>query len=90
MNKKSFKDIEQIIINAAEANEPAFDEQSWKKMEVLLDKQNSRKKPFAFWWLVPLLIGGAVISYFAFNKSEPKDNQHQIAVQDLCGRPVPA
>ena len=81
MNKRSFKDIEQLIKNAAEAHEPAFDEEEWKKMEVLLDKENDTKKPFAFWWLLPLLIGGAVISYFAFNKDKIKDNPQEIAVQ---------
>lgn len=82
MSKRSFKDIEEFIKNAAEAHEPAFNEQSWNKMEALLDKENNRKKPFAFWWLLPVLIGGAVISYFALNKNEPKDNQQQIAVQE--------
>ncbi len=80
MSKKSFSDIEQIIKNAAEAHEPAFDEQSWKKMEVLLDKEKDRRRPFIFWlwWLVPLLIGAGVVSYFTFNKSE---NENEITVQ---------
>jgi Outer membrane protein beta-barrel domain len=81
MSKRSFKDIEQFIKNAAEANEPAFDEQSWNKMEALLDKDKDNKKPFAFWWLLPLLIAGAGVSYFAFNKNEIKDDKHEITVQ---------
>lgn len=81
MSKRSFKDIEQFIINAAEAHETAFDEEAWKKMEVLLDNEKDRKKPFALWWLVPLLIAGAVISYFAFNKNEIKHDTQQITVQ---------
>ena len=81
MSKRSFKDIEQFIKNVAEAHEPAFDEEAWKKMELLLDKEKDSKRPFAFWWLLPLLIGGAVVSYFAFNKNESKDNQPEIVVQ---------
>lgn len=81
MSKRSFKDIEEFIKNAAEAHEPAFDEDAWKKMEVLLDKEKDNKKLFAFWWLIPLLIGGAVVSYFVFNKNESKDNQPEIAFQ---------
>ena len=72
MSKKSYSDIEQIVKNAAEAYEPAFDEQAWKKMEVLLDKEEDRRRPFIFWlwWLLPLLMGAGVLSYFTFNKSE--------------------
>ena len=80
MSKKSFSDIEQIVKNAAEAYEPAFDEQAWKKMEVLLDKEEDRRRPFIFWlwWLLPLLIGAGVVSYFTFNKS---GNENKITVQ---------
>ena len=35
MSKKSFNHIEQIIKNASEANQPAFEEQAWEKMEAL-------------------------------------------------------
>jgi hypothetical protein len=78
MSKKSFEDIEQIIKNAAEANEPAFDEKSWKKMEAMLDKETDSRRPVAFWlwWLLPLLIGGSVVSYFILNKN---NNQQKIA-----------
>lgn len=90
MSKKSFKDIEQIIINAAEANEPAFDEQSWVKMEALLDKEKDRKRPFVFWlvWLIPLLLGSAAISYFAFNNTGKKNKQEQIAKEKINNSPA--
>ena len=80
MSKKSFNDIEQIVKNAAEAHEPAFDEQAWKKMEVLLDKEEDRRRPFIFWlwWLLPLLIGAGVLSYFTFTKIK---NEKGITVQ---------
>jgi hypothetical protein len=80
MSKKSFSEIEQAVKNAAEAYEPAFDEQAWKKMEALLDKEKDRKKPFFFrlWWLLPLLIGAGVVGYFSNNKNKI---QTELAVQ---------
>ena len=59
MSKKSFNEIEDTIRQVLEANEPAFKEEAWEKMEALLDKDKDRKKPFPFWlWLfLPLLIG---------------------------------
>ena len=83
MSKKSFKDIEQFIKTAAEANEPAFDEQAWQKMEVMLDKDKDRRRPVVFWvwWLLPLLIGAAVGSYFIFNGNVKKEESQKIATQ---------
>jgi hypothetical protein len=71
MSKRPFKEIEQIIKDTPEAHEPAFNEASWKKMEAMLDKEDDRKRPFVFWlwWLLPLLIGAGLLSYFAFNKN---------------------
>ena len=83
MSKKSFNDIEQAIKAAAEAHEPAFDEQAWKKMEALLDKDKDRKRPFIFWvwWLLPFLIGAGTISYFVFNNNSINKDQINIAAQ---------
>jgi Outer membrane protein beta-barrel domain len=83
MSKKSFSDIEQIVKNAVEAYEPAFDEQAWKKMETLLDKEEDRRRPVVFWlwWLLPLLMGAGVLSYFTFNKGE-KENELTIQKND--------
>ena len=83
MSKKSFNDIEQAIKTAAEAHEPAFDEQAWKKMEALLDKDKDRKRPFIFWvwWLLPFLIGAGTISYFVFNNNSINKDQINIAAQ---------
>lgn len=84
MSKRSFNEIEQAIKAAAEAHEPAFDEQSWKKMEALLDKEKDRKKPVIFWlWiLVPLLIGSGLISYFAFNNEKDEQSTNHISKPD--------
>ena len=80
MSKSSFNEIEQAIKAAAEAHEPAFDEQAWKKMVVLLDKEKDRKRPIAFWlWLVvPVLIGSA--GYFIFSNPDKNKPQQSVAV----------
>lgn len=71
MSKKSFNDIEHIIKTAAEAHNPAFDEESWRKMEALLDKDKDRRRPFFWiWWLLPLLIGAGVVAYFSIAGNE--------------------
>lgn len=84
MSKKSFNDIEQAIKAAAEAHEPAFDEQAWKKMEALLDKDKDRKRPFAFWlwWLLPLLLVSGALSYFAFKSPGKYSELQKTSVQN--------
>jgi len=79
MSKRSFNEIEQAIKNAAEGHEPAFDEQAWEKMEAMLDKEKDRKRPFVFWlwFLVPVLVGAGLISYFFFNDADSKI-QHEV------------
>lgn len=83
MSKRSFNEIEQAIKHAAEAHEPAFDEASWEKMEALLDKDKDRRRPLVFWiwWLLPLLIGAGVVSYFVFTGSGKEKKQHEVVIQ---------
>lgn len=83
MSKRSFNEIEQAIKAAAEAHEPAFDEQAWKKMEALLDKEKDRKRPFVFWlwWLLPLITGAGVLSYLGFKNSDRGSEQQKITAQ---------
>lgn len=82
MSKRSFNEIEHAIKAAADAHEPAFDEQAWKKMEAMLDKEKDRKRPFVFWlWLLlPLLTGAGLISYFVSNKADKVNPQQEMAV----------
>jgi hypothetical protein len=87
MNKRLYNDIEQIIKNAAEAYEPAFDEQAWLKMEVLLDKENNKTKPpfLWLWWLLPIVTGILAGGYLLFSNKDvpgnatkkPVDNHQQ-------------
>jgi len=61
MDKKPFDHIENKIREAADnSSQFPFEEQSWNKMEALLDKGNKRRG-FAWWWfaLPALMIAGA-------------------------------
>ena len=69
MSKRPYNDIEQIIKQVAEANEPTFDEQAWEKMEALLDKEKGREKTFLWlWWLLPIVLGVSFLGYYQYNK----------------------
>jgi hypothetical protein len=61
MDKKSFDHIENKIREAADnSSQFPFEEQSWDKMETLLDK-GKKRRAFAWWWfaLPALMIAGA-------------------------------
>ena len=50
--EKSFEYIERKIKEAAENTQPVFDEQSWAKMETLLDNKDKRRPLLWLWILV--------------------------------------
>jgi hypothetical protein len=71
MSTKPFKDIEQMMKDAAEGYEHPFEEAAWRKMEVLLDKDKDRRRPILWlWWLLPVFIGAGIGSYFIFKKPD--------------------
>ena len=70
MSQKSFEDIENKIREAAANSEPAFDEQAWLKMELMLNKEERKKRGLFIWWrfgLPLLLIGLGLSGYWHFN-----------------------
>ena len=77
-SEEPFNYIEHKIKEAAENNEIVFEESSWKKMELLLDKE-PRRKPFVWWWfLMPLaIIAGAGIIIWTY---EPEQKNKIIAM----------
>lgn len=91
MSKKSFNDIEQSIKTAAEAHNPAFDEESWRKMEALLDKDKDRRRPFFWiWWLLSLLIGAGVVTYFSIaDNADAGENISTVRVVPAKDNSVP-
>lgn len=73
-SKKPFDYIEDKIKQAAENSLPAFDEKAWQVMEAKLDGDDKKRRPLFWWFLLPLLIAGAGIVYYNFNKDSAKDN----------------
>ena len=77
MSQKSFEDIENKIREAATNSEPAFDEQAWLKMELLLNKEERKKRPFFIWYryvLPLLLVGVGLAGYWYFNNPPQEKN----------------
>ena len=58
-------ELDKLINDAASQHHPAYDDKAWDKMAVLLDKhlpeKKDRRKPFVFWLLFVLLLGGGVL-----------------------------
>ncbi len=82
MSQKSFEDIENKIREAAANSEPAFDEQAWLKMELLLNKEGRKKRRFFIWWrygLPILLMGLGLVGYWYFNNASVVRNKPEIA-----------
>ena len=74
MNKKPFNEIEEQIKASAGGWEPSFDEASWEHMEKMLDGQDDRRRPIAWWvWLIPVLLGGVITGYFFMGNREDKE-----------------
>ena len=74
MKEKQFDHIENKIRAAAENSEPDFDEQSWQKMEQLLDKEDNRKRPLA-WFILSVLLCALVVGFFILNKKDPSQKE---------------
>jgi hypothetical protein len=69
-SKKQFDHIEEKIKQAAENNLPPFDENGWQLMEAKLDKENKKRRPFLWWFVLPLLLAGAWGGYQLLKPSD--------------------
>jgi hypothetical protein len=68
--EEQFEHIENKIKQAIMDEQPAFDEKAWLKMEILLDKEEKKRRPFFWlWFLVPLLLLGSGGAYYLYNKN---------------------
>jgi hypothetical protein len=80
MKEKQFDHIENRFREAAQEYEQPFDEQSWSRMEQLLDKEERKRPPFL--WIVPalmvLMLGGFFL-YRSYNNKEQKITKDQPA-----------
>ncbi len=72
MSKEQFdKHIDALSREAAEHYTQPFNEESWQKMEALLEEDQPKRRPIIFWWwLLPIvLIGGGILFYIQYNGS---------------------
>jgi hypothetical protein len=69
-SEERFEHIEHKIIEAAKNTQVGFEEESWVKMEALLNKDDKRKR-FVWWWflLIPITFAG-----YGIYKSLDKNN----------------
>ncbi len=82
-SEKRFEHIENKIKEAAENNPIVFDENAWKKMEALLDKED-KKKPFVWlWFLLPILLLGSY-GIFVFWKSTNINTHNNLAQNKIA------
>lgn len=72
--EKSFEYIERKIKEAVENTQPVFDEQSWAKMEALLENKDKRKPLLWLWFLVPLFLISVLGAYQFIYKNSEKNN----------------
>src|SRR5687768_2870819 len=77
MSTKPFKDIEELMRSASEGFEQPFDAAAWEKMEVLLDGEKDRKKPFIWlWWLLPFALLGGFAVYLLGDADKPVNTKN--------------
>jgi hypothetical protein len=71
-SEERFKHIEHKIIEATKNTDVGFDEESWAKMELLLNKKDRRKR-FILWLflLIPLIFAGYIVYKNTSNNNAP-------------------
>jgi Outer membrane protein beta-barrel domain len=91
-SEKRFEHIENKIKEAVENNHIVFEEESWKKMEALLDKEDKRKPFFWLWILIPFALL-STYGLFTFSKNNDKAiakniNENKIKKIDANKKPL--
>ncbi len=84
MDKEQFDHIETLFRQAAVNISPPVNEEAWKKMELLLDREFQKKRRRAiFWWwpvfLFFLFLGGTILYFNPLQPANNKDNLNGIS-----------
>ncbi|MDQ6901679.1 MAG: hypothetical protein M3139_01550 [Bacteroidota bacterium] len=85
--------INKKIKDAADQYHPAYDDNAWNKMELLLNehlpvKDNDRRRYFLFLLLL-LLVGGSFFGFYKYNNSKNKGLQHATSKNSIQDIPLP-
>jgi Outer membrane protein beta-barrel domain len=74
-NERQFEHIEDKIRAAAENNIIVFEENSWTRMEALLNKKEPKRRFLWFWFLLPFACAFSYFGYSSFSKKEMADTK---------------
>lgn len=86
MKEKQFDHIENRFREAASEFEQPFNEQSWSRMEQLLDKEERKPRPFL--WIVPALMVLMLGGFFLYRSYDNKEKK-SLADQSTSTQKVP-
>jgi hypothetical protein len=67
-SEEQFKNFEKNIAQAVNSSEYPFTEEAWKRMELLLDKKDKKRRPL-FWIWSFVLFGFFIGGYFIYKNS---------------------
>ncbi len=79
-----FEELDNKIKEAANLHHPSYHADAWERMECILDKhlpvKEKKKRRFIFWWFIPVLVGGALLTYRSFfaNNSELQNKKADV------------
>ncbi|MBL0144710.1 MAG: outer membrane beta-barrel protein [Chitinophagaceae bacterium] len=80
-SEKQYKHTEEKIIEAASGSNYFFNENAWKKMELLLDKKPNKHRPV--FWISGLALAGLLLGGVYFFSNTIKQNKSSIANSQL-------
>lgn len=80
-NEQLDKKIDFLAKKAAENYSLSFNEESWGKMELLLNNKDKRKKPVLLWWFIPIVLAttGLGIWYYQHNSNNNIISENKIS-----------
>lgn len=90
MDKRQSDNIEDRFRQAADNFTPPLNEEAWKRMEVLLDKDPKKRKPFIWWWMLGLLflVTGSAVLYHYLHTGENKSLEKEAVIAQINRKPT--
>lgn len=92
MDKRPSDHIENRFRQAADNFLPPQNEEAWKRMEVLLDKDPDKSRPFIWWWMFGLLLLGlgtaGLYRYWVNTPAETSSLKERKAIVQTGNKPA--